>query len=1172
MAYLSFGNTWWGKQWLQSLGNIDYESRLPRGRAYAGKGAVVSIKLTEKGIEAKVQGTRPNPYQVDIKLTPFSPKEKATLLSLITENPFFLSQLLNREVPAELHEACENADIHLFPRSWRDMHGSCSCPDWAVPCKHMAAALYLTANEIDKNPFWIFDLRGFDILKGLAAIGFTGSESKAISIPRVPGLMDIKEAVQPGQYEWDEELYQQIDLATIPDCKDQLLTLLRRKPVFYPEGDFWEELRLVYNRIAKSFRQMETSAEADENTLRQLDRVENVHILTDPDLALDAVEMEDAEGNTIFEFQYIEELLPVLESIPPSRLELQSPALRYLHLLTRLAQKLVRQSAFIPQLLESDSGDFFVRWLPAMMSEEVAGICEKVRRLCPPDFISCDEEALAPIEEEYFQMQISLFIDHYVHNWSDIPENHVSRFHQLFFNSLLIPFRQFANREAPGAIHLWLGRFYITQKNYVPILNVTDTGAEFEVNILVESRQTTPEVPVTLAHFLSEDQYKSQRVELLRDLAMLADHFPQIRQLVANGGITPLRFNSEEFVEILLKTIPVFRLMGIRISMPRELHRLIRPQSALLLDQGDDGKVTIGSGIISLDEMLVFRWQVAIGDDNISVEEFLRMTKQMAGIVKWKEQYVYFDEKELRVLSEKLKNPPELTSRDLLQAALIGEYAGGKVTLSAAAQKIFDELLTPKPVPLPEGLKASLRPYQQRGFEWLYKNSRLGMGCIIADDMGLGKTIQVITTLLKWKEEGRLETQKALVIAPTSLLTNWDREVKKFAPKLHTTLYHGPQRNLHTLKEADIALTTYGTARSDMAKLQKQNWAAIIIDEAQNIKNPAAEQTKSIKKLHAPVRIAMSGTPVENRLSEYWSLFDFSNKGYLGSLNQFKDLYARPIEVEKDHRILDRFKKVTEPFLLRRLKTDKTIIQDLPDKIEQDQYSTLTPNQAALYEGVLDTLLRDVEGQEGIERQGLILKMITALKQICNHPWQFLKSGERNQDLSGKARLLIDLLSPILENGEKALIFTQYREMGELLCEFIEENYGQRPPFLHGGVSRKERDYMVDAFQKDRNTRVLLLSLKAGGTGLNLTAANHVIHYDLWWNPAVEAQATDRAFRIGQTRQVFVHRFITKGTFEEKINLLIQSKKELADLTVAAGEKWIGDLSDKDLRRLVEMG
>jgi len=346
----------------------------------------------------------------------------------------------------------------------------------------------------------------------------------------------------------------------------------------------------------------------------------------------------------------------------------------------------------------------------------------------------------------------------------------------------------------------------------------------------------------------------------------------------------------------------------------------------------------------------------------------------------------------------------------------------------------------------------------------------------------------------------------------------------------------------------------------------------LVIDEAQNIKNTETAQTKAIKKITAHTKIAMSGTPVENRLLEYWSIFDFANPGYLGNANWFNDEYSKPIEINQDKKRLEKFRKITAPFILRRVKTDKNIINDLPDKIENNQYCYLSKEQASLYKSATTELLNAVEQADGIDRRGLILKLLTVLKQICNHPANYLKKNDNLQpDQSGKMMMLLQLLDSIYENNEKVLIFSQYREMGDILRQVIHTHCGKKALQLHGGNSRKERDEMVQAFQTNAINDTFILSLKAGGTGLNLTAGSHVIHYDLWWNPAVEAQATDRAFRIGQTKNVMVHRMITKGTLEEKIDDMLKSKKHLANITVMNGEKWIGELSDREIRELVSL-
>ena len=583
-------------------------------------------------------------------------------------------------------------------------------------------------------------------------------------------------------------------------------------------------------------------------------------------------------------------------------------------------------------------------------------------------------------------------------------------------------------------------------------------------------------------------------------------------------------------------------------------------------------KNTVSQGFIRLEQLLSFDWQVAIGDTLISPKEFDKLMKNANRLFKFKENYIYVSDAEVEKLHKFFTEDKQLNSYQLLQTALSEEYEGAPVLLTDEVQDLIRELTSKEDIPLPQGLNAQLRPYQQRGYSWMYRNSRIGFGSILADDMGLGKTLQVISILLKFKEEKAINDKyKALVIVPTGLLTNWQAEIEKFAPSVSSHIFHGSNRD-YKLFDADVMLTTYGVLRSDADLLKKQKWQVMIIDEAQNIKNHDTVQSKAVKSIPSNIRIAMSGTPVENRLTEFWSIMDFANKGYLGTVKSFKTDYAEPIQVFNDEQVVAKFRKITSPFMMRRMKSDKSIISDLPDKIEQNQFALLSGSQAALYEKTMRVAMDEIEGysddQSLFKRQGLVLQMILALKQICNHPTNFLKNGKFDPLLSGKTELLFELLDSIVESGEKVLIFTQFREMGDLLERFITERFGEKPMFYHGGCNVNQRQDMVERFQNNRADKIFILSLKAAGTGLNLTAATHVIHYDLWWNPAVENQATDRAYRIGQKKNVMVHRMIAKNTFEERIDDMIQKKKHLADMTVATGENWIGKLSNKELREI----
>ena len=1168
----SYGTTYWGKQFLNALNEIDYSNRLPRGKTYANKGMVSDINIDANRITAEVQGSRYKPYQVKFNFPTFSAKQKAQILELVTDNPAYLSKLLNRELPSALDQACSRLGIDIFPSTWRDVSGHCSCPDSAVPCKHMAATLFIIANEIDKNPFSVFELHDFDLFKGLEGIGYTATGERDVYIP---SLSDITEnfSFEEQNFEWQEDIFDKLDFSNLTDCREQLMTLLSDHTVFFPEGDFKKILESAYKSLNKTFLKKK-KAEAPDETDTVAENAEEIEIILDKELDFLNCNLRDGRGKSLAEYKDINTLIEWLETIPLNRFNRISVDLRSLVLTNALAQKLAISSALIPQLLRVGTKHYKVRWLPALMNEEVQKVTEKVSQLMPPDilFFKLNKDIKQSNPKEQFTSLLSLFLTHYMNESFNmnvkINQTEVGR---MFFNGGLEHFNSFENREHPKAIQLWLNKFYISERDYVPVIHVEDSEEVFEVSVAVNDKTKPLEAPIPLSSIFDNKKYNHMRLEILRSLSMLSDYFPGINDVLASRGTLKLEFDSEDFTAVLFKILPIIQLFGIQVLLPKALQKLMRPKVSLSMDVTESGAVG-GNSIINLEEMLRFQWQIAIGDKQVvSFGEFLKMVKKYKGIVKINDAYVYFEKEEIFKLLTQLENPPDLSNNALLQIALTEDYDGARVELTKQLKGLMNNLLSGDPVTKPDGLKATLRPYQQRGFEWLYKNTRLGFGSIIADDMGLGKTLQVITTLLKLKEDGELDKRKALVIVPTTLLTNWAKEIAKFAPNLKSHIYHGSNRDIKPLKDADILITTYGVARSD-DKLSKQKWLCTIIDEAQAIKNPGTAQTKAIKKIKSPVKIAMSGTPVENRLSEYWSIMDFTNKGYLGSLKDFKENYAKPIEIERDQEQLEHFKKITEPFILRRLKSDRTIIKDLPDKIEKDQYCALTKEQAALYQNVVDTTMENINKSDGIARKGLILKLITALKQVCNHPAHFLKKGAVEPAFSGKAMLLMDLMTDILEQNQKTLIFTQYQEMGRHLQTMLAAQFGLEAQFLHGGVSREKRDAMVDDFQDNRATKVLILSLKAGGTGLNLTAASNVIHYDLWWNPAVEAQATDRAYRIGQKNNVMVHRFITQGTFEEKINELLMKKKELANLTVSTGEKWIGEYSDGELMELVGLG
>lgn len=1167
MSRQTFGLTWWGQQWLQALTHIDYDNRLPRGRAYANKGAVKHLAVTGGEIHAKVQGSRPHPYVVSLNVPAFALGDAARLLDGIAGDPALIARLLNKELDPGVLELARKLGIAVFPTRWQDLGMHCSCPDWAVPCKHLAAVIYVLSREIDADPFRLFALRGVDLVAALKVRDIHIDAQIATALPSVVDLLQRQEQPAPrvsGENTGNPDPPAPLDFSALPDLTETLLRVLPARPAFSSPDDFREVLQRTQHQVAKSARR-----ELDGTRVRETkDRSAGARLQPQdqPRFELDGNYSLDLTGLTGPSDWH--GLLQALGDLDPLQLADLQPECSALFDLRLLALHLLAHGAAIPQIFALADHSTGLRWIPGWLDPIVRQLLQQIAPTLPEDLLRFRagrrRRALSPLNQTI--TLCSLMLDAYVRAWA-APQASNDVVRSLFFSTGRARLDGPGESALAGSIQSWLARLHLAQRRHVPLLVLEEASrkqADLTLSVAVEPTSAVLEAPVPLATVLQHPDWARERYAILQTVAMLAEFHSPLNTYVRAGAHAPLELAASELPAFLFETLPVIRLLGIRALLPKSLDQVLRPQLSMRVK----GKVPAGSTYFGMEDLFDFDWTVALGGQQLTRAEFEHLVGHATGMIRFKGQYVVLDPGAIEQLRAQLARPPQLTGAELLRAALAGEYAGADLGLDADARRIIRQLLDAGDVPLPASIRATLRPYQERGYAWLYRNARVGLGSVIADDMGLGKTLQVIATLQRLKDEGALAEAKVLVVVPTSLLTNWQKEIARFAPELTVAVFHGAQRELDTVRP-DVLLTTFGVARAESAALKALRWHLVVVDEAQNIKNPTAAQTKAVKAIPARSFIAMSGTPVENRLSEYWSIMDFACRGYLGSLAHFTKEYGVPIQTHRDQHALARFKRVTAPFLLRRLKSDSTIIQDLPDKIEQDQYCTLSKAQTALYASVVKESLRVIAGEsDTFTRQGLVLQLILALKQICNHPAQYLKQGSTGFNLSGKAERFLELIDDIHASQEKVLVFTQFREMGALLSRWLKDRLGHEPLYLHGGVPRARRDALVERFQQDRTERVFLLSLKAGGTGLNLTAASNVIHYDLWWNPAVEAQATDRAYRIGQQRNVQVHRLITRATFEERINAMIQGKRELADLTVGTGERWIGQLDNAELKEL----
>ena len=847
-----------------------------------------------------------------------------------------------------------------------------------------------------------------------------------------------------------------------------------------------------------------------------------------------------------------------------------TPTFIYLNKLTYFVLKLIEKLYFIPTIKVKGSM-FRIVYEPLITNQQLARIITRFEEEMPENLFIKGEKP-----DNFVMDFIYNYLNYVMYKFLSIK---AYKFKDVKSGTYMIKDQEqrsvMKGMDLAENISQWFDELYLGKYDVIPFFKIEKVEDElFRLKVYIKNRKTGESVLIDKL-YTDETVFDANVSDISRivekQLNYAIRYMPELEDLFEDETKLALDLNLNEVYKIITQTAYYLQKAQIEVVLPKELVNIVIPRASInakvktaRTQELKDIFNNAAASKISLDDILDFSYEIAIGNEKISLEEFNELVKNNNGLIKYKNKYVLIDQDESKKIFEQVAkaNFKSLSRMELIHASMSGQLDQYDFDYDKAFAKIIQDFNKPVDVTPPAELKGELRPYQQTGLKWLWTNVSKGFGACMADDMGLGKTIQVISLILKMKEEGKLD-KPVLVICPTTLMGNWIKEIQMFAPSLDAVVYHGAERKLE-LKH-DIILTTYAIMRIDVEELKSHEWGMIIVDEAQNIKNPDTAQTLAVKMLKSPVKIAMTGTPVENRLTELWSIFDFINHGYLGTLREFQKSYAIPIERFKENSRAAKLKMSVSPFVLRRLKTDKNVITDLPEKMVINDYCYLSKPQAVLYEKTLNEMMEKISGFTGINRRGNIFKLITALKQICNHPYQFLKGGEMNREQSGKMDKCISTVQSILDNGEKTLIFTQYKEMGDILCRIIADECNTDPLFFHGSLTVGQRDEIINRFQNEDESKIMILSLKAGGTGLNLTSATNVIHYDLWWNPAVEDQATDRTYRIGQDKNVMVHRLITLGTFEEKIDEMLKSKKELADLAVYEGEKIITELSDEEI-------
>ncbi len=1222
-----FATTWWSKRWWDTLANSMDKGRLDRGRRYFLNRHLMEMSYSPRAhrIDAVVEGSY-SPYDVTLQLSQAEPSSAKRFLNRLLEDTVVLGRLAERTLDDRVLTYAQEEGFDLFPERPFVRGSRCDCPDSTVPCKHMATVMAALCQLAETDPTMLLRFRGVEVEPLIEAmdalqVRLENAKEEGASDPDTVTETDAGEEVtwtlspQAGAvldaFEADQELAR--------DARPSLIQLIRALPLYLIkplDERLYKRLsvgsptgfnRARYQTLMAHYR-LQAKAHLDGALSRDpLDAPYAVGVFVD----------EDRFRATLKHGATRSRMTPAAKELiglhPERATNLGPQALVWCAFLF-VALSLVEKGRVRPRLVSPLApGALSVRWEPMVEDDVLTALYTALVPLLGR--VGVESALVAPGLEMDGDLPVLdgiVPLSFLVPDWVEkavsatlsvaldtvmeaLPPPTIKRQETKRWKALFTGGEVAESRADAESVERFFEPLFYDPKwgPYRPVVTVRRIkGGQVSLNVgILKYEANAPQGrPILLKTVLTDNRYEAFRFLAVRWFEQLFEVTPQLERVVKENG-KPVSIPADELPDFLFEACPVLESAGVIVMLPEALRRILRPSlSALLQADGALSGERTGNGVVTLNNLLSFEWTPKIGADTLSPAALEALSEQAGQIIEWREDFVYLDPKALEAIQKALKEKP--SGFDKVRAALAGDIHGIPVTMNDDLKAEMDRLRAVETLKVPESITATLRPYQVRGYSWLKKNLNLGLGALMADDMGLGKTLQVITALAALKEEGKFAEKRALVVVPTSLLTNWRRELAKFAPGLNVATYYGTDRQtvLKDLSEesedatrTDIVLTSYGLLQRDAKELQTLPWSVLVLDEAQGLKNPDTRTYAAVKSFTGVQVIGMSGTPVENRLRDYWSILSVTEPGLLGSLAHFNEEFANPIQTEHDPEALARFKRVTAPFMLRRLKTDKTIVPDLPDKVVEDRFVPLTDEQGALYAHEVAqslTLIRELEakvmaGEDASAlkraRQGMVFSLMTKLKQICNSASQYLKRDAEGVD-SGKGAQLLDIAQTVLDNEEKLLVFTQYRETGERLQKWLGTLTGTEPAFLHGGVSVKGRQKMVDDFQTDENTRILIISLKAGGTGLNLTAASVVVHYDLWWNPAVENQATDRAYRIGQHKNVQVIRLITENTFEEKVDQLLKEKLALQDDTVQTGETWVGDLEADDLAALLGSG
>ena len=1126
-------SSWWAQEFLAPFQDLD-GTLLASAKSYIEEDKLEIISLSSNSLQARLDLGDGQYTRLEIKLDFLADEEIQVAKEILSNSSLIATEIALGKLPSLLNEELQEKSIQLLPQNLDAYTFRCShCENNHLitrgqACEHSLALIYKLAEEIDKDAKLWLEFRGLgELLEQLEL-----DDAEQSFLKKWGDILDslVTQANPPSKaHELKLEPNPNFnrDLIPLDFNYEAALSLLEDKPNFDQEQDFKKLLLAIYDLGAKR---------ADSLYDKWLDKSRNRKAETDLNIKFQA---EANSYNDLFEFSIpIKNLLRYSLNLDLNKV--YSDKLAFTLLMVQTAVLISKYGLYCPELVSVTDDYVFVRYQPLFNNDQLRKRLAEIYNMCPKNIFGLDLDVTKEQLNEFLTYLVTFMVKDLVKGIKGFTKNSLLR---AFLYDEKLKLENISDQSNLKALTLWLSKLDIQNFDLRPLLEIEEEET-FNLNMNLQDLNDGSGSRViieTLKKEVLEKDFASERIEALyKQLYLLQDYIPALKQIISTEAKAKPPLDLNALAELLVKADTILAVLGLELALPDSLKNLIKPKLRLNL-------------CFDNDDNFHFDYKIEMGEELISLSAFRELIRQnKTELFSYSKNYTLLSElNRLEILERSSHSLPSLeTFFDSLYFYRLAELEGLMIMQDKENDDFFESALNiNSKATISSSLKAKLKDHQEEGFEWLYANYKKGFGSCLADDMGLGKTLQVISVLTKIYFDDKIK-KPSLVLCPSSLTQNWFKETLKFAPDMKVNLYSEIKENKSELDDTQVLISSFASLRQNQEFFEKYDWEILVVDEAHNIKNPQAKQSQAIKNIKAQSRVALTATPVEKKLADLWAIFEFLNPSYLRSLQEFTYEFSIPVEKYRDKQKKSRLDYVIAPFFLRREKSDASFQENFVKKNICDYYLTPSPTQEELYKNIYLKFLDQVTDLEGMERIRLIQKTFKELTLLANHPSLYDDNLKKDHLESAKLIKLLDLTQSVIDSGEKIVIFTQFRETAEFLKFSIEEALNTQTLLYHGAINSKKKEEALNDFQNDESKQVLIITLKAGGTGLNLVVANHLVHYDFSWNQAQEDQASDRIYRIGQEKDVYIHRLMLKGSFEQRFDELLKSKSDIEIKTV----------------------